>query len=235
MSHHLSTPPRDPVARRRRAALAGVLVFVLVVTSVVGTALVLGVGGTGSPGVAAPATVTVTATPDAEPTREPRKERPDPGPAPEPSSPDRLVIPAVGIDAPVVPIQNDGTELAPPADPDVVGWWTGSALPGAVFGQTVVTGHTVHTGGGAMSAIEALSEGDRVVLRAEGSRMVYRVTLVIDISKEGVAEYASGLFGQQRVDPEGARLMLVTCTDWDGSEWQSNIVTFAEPVGLKAA
>jgi len=143
-------------------------------------------------------------------------------------APVRLVVPSVGIDAPVVPIETstDGV-LAPPADVDTVGWWQRSAEPGARTGQVLVTGHSVHDGDGAMDEMGGVEAGDQVRLRRGGKTALYRTTAVAVYSKAEVAERAPKLFGQDR---GRGRLVLVTCTDWNGEDYESNIIVFADPV-----
>jgi protein SCO1/2 len=62
--------------------------------------------------------------------------------------PERLLIPSIKVDAPVVPIEMDRKTrvLSPPADVKEVGWWTRSAHPGAESGQALITGHSVRLG-----------------------------------------------------------------------------------------
>jgi sortase (surface protein transpeptidase) len=143
-------------------------------------------------------------------------------------APDRLVVPSVGIDAPVVPIETstDGV-LAPPADVDTAGWWQRSAEPGARAGQVLVTGHTVHDGDGSMDAMGGVTAGDRVRLRSGGQTALYRATAVAEYSRAEVADQARKLFGQDRGH---GRLVLVTCADWNGEDYESNIIIFADPV-----
>jgi LPXTG-site transpeptidase (sortase) family protein len=142
--------------------------------------------------------------------------------------PDRLVVPSVGIDAPVVPIETstDGV-LTPPADVDTAGWWQRSAEPGARAGQVLVTGHTVHDGDGSMDAMGGVKAGDRVRLRSGHQTAVYRAGAVAVYSRGEVAEQARELFGQDRGH---GRLVLVTCADWNGEDYESNIIVFADPV-----
>ena len=81
-------------------------------------------------------------------------------PMASPAKPVRLVIPALKIRAPVKAIEvNDTQVLDPPRNPRDVGWWKRSARPGAAQGQTVLTGHTVHTGGGVMDHLGKLHRG----------------------------------------------------------------------------
>jgi sortase (surface protein transpeptidase) len=143
-------------------------------------------------------------------------------------APDRLVVPSVGIDAPVTPIETstDGV-LTPPADVDTAGWWQRSAEPGARRGQVLVTGHTVQDGDGSMDAMGGVTAGDRIRLRSGGQTALYRATAVAEYSKAEVAEQARKLFGQDRGH---GRLVLVTCADWNGEDYESNIIVFADPV-----
>ena len=142
--------------------------------------------------------------------------------------PDEILVPSIDIEAPLTPIElaSDGV-LTPPADTDVVGWWDGSAEPGAGKGQTVVTGHTVSTGGGVMNELPRLDVGALVRIREEGKLVDYRTTGVFKLSKEEVARLAPSLFGQ---DSGKGRLVLVTCTDYTDGDYASNIIVWAEPV-----
>jgi LPXTG-site transpeptidase (sortase) family protein len=149
----------------------------------------------------------------------------------EPAVPVRLVIPAIDLRAPVLPIEmNQQGVLHPPDDVSEVGWWRRSAKPGAHKGQTVLTGHTVSSGGGVMDALGDLEPGDRVRVRSPKGTLIYETTRVRDYSTEEVAEHAHDLFGQDR---EKGRLVLVTCTDWDGEEYRSNTIVFADPIGAR--
>jgi hypothetical protein len=144
----------------------------------------------------------------------------------EPGAPRRLVVPALSIDAPVVPIGAPGGVLTPPADPQVLGWWADGARPGAGRGSALVTGHTVHTGGGAMDDLEQLGRGDRVWMSTDASRIGYSVRRVSVLGKGELAERAEELFDQG----VPGRLVLITCEDWNGEEYLSNVVVTAVPV-----
>ncbi len=148
-----------------------------------------------------------------------------------PAVPTRLVVPALKIRARVTPIEvNDQAVLDPPSDPSKVGWWRRSARPGATRGQTVLTGHTVHTGGGVMDDLGKLHKGQRVKIVTAKGTMVYRTTRVVTWSKARLAKRAENLFSQQRSD---VRLVLITCTGWTGKDYTSNVVVFADPLGVR--
>lgn len=145
-----------------------------------------------------------------------------------PATPVQLVVPALDLRAPVVPIEvtSEGI-LYPPEDVDRVGWWKRSAKPGNEHGQTVLTGHTVTDGRGVMDRLGDLAAGARVRVRTREATLRYEVTRTVVYSRQKLTDRASQLFGQGRDEP---RLVLITCTDWDGDVYRSNIVVFAEPI-----
>ncbi len=149
-----------------------------------------------------------------------------------PAKPIELVVPALKIHASIKPIEvNAQNVLDPPEDVHQVGWWRRSVRPGNDHGQTVLTGHTVHTGGGVMNGLAQLHPGNVVRVVTPKGTMVYRTTKVMTLSKAQLARRSTALFGQGR---DSNRLVLVTCTGWTGSTYTSNVVAFAEPLGVRA-
>lgn len=142
--------------------------------------------------------------------------------------PDQIIVPSIKVEAPLVPIElaSDGV-LTPPADTDVVGWWDGSAEPGSGEGQTVVTGHTVSTGGGVLNALPKVDVGAVIQVRDEGKLVDYRATGVFKLTKEEVAAAKNTLFGQ---GSQGGRLVIVSCTDYKDGDYESNVIVWADPV-----
>jgi LPXTG-site transpeptidase (sortase) family protein len=138
-----------------------------------------------------------------------------------------IEVPSVKIKAPVVPIELEGDVLNPPADVKKVGWWQRSAQPGATDGQSLLTGHAVHTGGGVMNRLGDVKRGASVTIRSKDKSASFIVQRVFVWSKEDVAEHSEDLF---EPDIHGRRLVLVTCADWDGTGWDSNVIVFAQPV-----
>lgn len=158
---------------------------------------------------------TVETTPaEALPTREPGA-----------GAPHRVVIGALGIDVPVVPIRLEVNTLVPPSDPQSLGWWDQGAVPGAMWGSAIITGHTVHTGGGAMDNLETLVPGDELFVRTTRGSIAYSVRRVEVYGKERVSRAATHIFSQR----VRGRLVLVTCEDWDGTGYRSNVVVVARP------
>lgn len=150
-----------------------------------------------------------------------------------PAKPTQLVVPAIGLRAPIVPIEvaPDGV-LTPPVDVSQVGWWKRSARPGSTSGQTLVTGHTVHNGGGVMDRLGEVRPGELVQIRTPKGTVDYRATKVFVYTRAELAEHADQLFGQKR---KNNRLVLVTCTAWDGKEYDANIIVFADPLGVRTS
>jgi LPXTG-site transpeptidase (sortase) family protein len=137
-----------------------------------------------------------------------------------------VLIGSLGIDAPVLRIATDGTTLEPPPDPQDLGWWAQGAPPGAAIGSALITGHTVHDGGGALDDLEMLRPGAEIRVRTMDGLIRYVAESVEVFDKDTIARKAPQLFSQQ-VD---GRLVLVTCEDWDGTGYRSNVVVTAVPV-----
>lgn len=148
-------------------------------------------------------------------------------PDPVTSNPDRIVVPDLGVDAPVVPITADDGVLVPPGDPGQIGWWSAGARPGASTGTAVLTGHTVSSGGGAFDDLDLMVPGQRVRIDSGAASTDYVVRSVTVYLKQSLAEHAAAIFDQS----VPGRVALVTCEDWNGSVYLSNAVVIAEPTG----
>jgi sortase (surface protein transpeptidase) len=201
-----------------------------------GTALAVAGAALLAAGVVAWARPVTGGTPEAGPARqaqvagsgdEAAGPTPEPVVAPtSPGAPRRVLIPALDVAARVVPVRTVGDTLVPPSDPGELGWWADGARPGAARGSALVAGHTVHTGGGALQDLESLTAGQRVLVRTSRARLVYEVTSVHVYDKGRIARDAERLFSQG----VPGRLVLVTCEDWDGTRFLSNVVAVATPV-----
>lgn len=169
------------------------------------------------------------AVPEPQPSIAPPTPQPTrrPPPVPVPGLPERLVIPRLGVDSAVVPITAPGGVLTPPGDAQQVGWWSDGAQPGAAQGSALVTGHTLSRGGAALQDLETLTPGDRITVRTGQGRIVYRVQGVQTFSKGSVADQAQELFSQSAP----GRLVVITCEDYNGSIYLSNVVVTAMPLG----
>jgi LPXTG-site transpeptidase (sortase) family protein len=145
-------------------------------------------------------------------------------PSPFAGRPTGLVVPALGVDAPVLPISAPGGVLLPPSNPQMLGWWQDGAVPGAARGGALITGHTVHTGGGAFDDLETLRRGDALQVVTTRGRIPYVVSDVTIYPKSTLAHDAQRIFSQS----VPGRLVLITCEDWNGVAYLSNAVVIAD-------
>lgn len=167
---------------------------------------------------AAAPTPTLSDTPTEQPTPEP-EEQPLEGPY-------TVRIPEIGVDAPVVSIEvNADRVLVPPRELSVVGWWSDGAAPGSARGSAVLVGHSARAGGGVFDDVGDLQAGDTIEVAGESDALTYEVESVEVLSKADLARNAEEIFDQS----SAGRLVVITCEDFDGTTWRSNIVTIATP------
>ena len=100
----------------------------------------------------------------------------------------------------MVPIKATGGVLVPPGDPTTLGWWAAGARPGDRRGSALMTGHTVHDGGGALDDLERLTSGDQVTVSVASGPIRYVVSSVRTYSKGSLADHAP-----RPVQPGGPR------------------------------
>jgi len=170
----------------------------------------------------------VTSAPNGRPLSS-TSSRPDVGPPVVVEPPTALAIPALRVQATVVPVDSSGEILGVPADPAQVGWWTGSAPPGAASGTVVIDGHidSATTGPGAFYQLADLHIDDLLIITTTtGDRRNYAVT--------GRRTYlkANGLPPDLFATTGPPRLVLITCGgsfDRSTGSYSHNIVVFATP------
>ncbi|UUZ59179.1 sortase domain-containing protein [Nocardioides sp. B-3] len=92
-------------------------------------------------------------------------------------------------------------------------------------GSALFTGHTVHGGGGALDDLERVRAGRDVIVHTDRGVIDYVVRSVRVPDKDVIAQRAGSLFSQG----VRGRLILVTCEDWDGEGYRSNVVVIAVP------
>ncbi|CAL9639949.1 class F sortase [Streptomyces sp. NPDC057838] len=141
--------------------------------------------------------------------------------------PDRVRIPAIQVDAPMIPVglDPDGWVGAPPPeDPNLAGWFTGAVTPGEK-GTAVVVGHVDNQQGPAVFyGLGALKKGNRVeVARQDGRTAVFEIY--------GVEVFEKDDFPGDRVyaSKGAAELRVITCgggfSEQEG--YAGNVVAFA--------
>ncbi|WP_330309182.1 MULTISPECIES: class F sortase [unclassified Streptomyces] len=155
-------------------------------------------------------------------------------PAPLPYSvADRIRIPAIQVDAPVMPVglDVDGWVGAPPPDnPNLAGWFTGAVSPGEK-GTAVIVGHVDNMQGPAVFyGLGALKKGNRIeVPRKDGKTAVFEIY--------GIEVFAkSGFPGDRVYSSKGApELRVITCGGGFSKQhgYDGNVVVFARLVEVR--
>lgn len=146
--------------------------------------------------------------------------------------PNRIEIPKIHANAPIVPVGTTNGELVVPLDPRTVGWWRYGAKPGATVGSAILAGHINYAGvTGSMAEIGRLSPGDRIfVFGKQNADRRHEVEFTVT----GVRTYHKThlpykqIFDQKSV----GRIVIVTCGgpfDASTGNYLDNIVVFAVP------
>jgi LPXTG-site transpeptidase (sortase) family protein len=137
-------------------------------------------------------------------------------PAVVPLIPDRIVIPKIELDAPVIPaveemVEMDGVEYLQFLAPDeyAAGWHTNSASLGEP-GNTVLNGHhNVH--GEVFGRLVELNPGDKIYVYSGSNFFEFLVSNVL-ILKERDVDLSTRLENARWIEPsDDVRLTLVTC------------------------
>jgi hypothetical protein len=221
----------EPCRRRApRGALPALVALLLLVAGC----------GVASGGTAAPrATTRPRGTPT--PVHLPVQYAPTPTPLPPELAPVRLLVPKMGLDAPIMSVGTDasGAMVAPraadPRDPiwSAVYWWDLGVQPGQV-GNAVIAGHVnrIDASPSTFTRLNWLAPGDHIqVVTAGGQSLTFVVT-----SKETplIAEHDPGdpafirVFGPSLTP----NLNLITCWgDWIGNTFDRRLVVHSTLVG----
>ncbi|MEV0596809.1 class F sortase [Nonomuraea cavernae] len=146
----------------------------------------------------------------------------------QPSTPVRIVISKLGVNAPVksVGLAKNGTIQVPPADnPNLAGWYRNMSTPGEV-GPAVILGHKdTRTRSAVFSRVHELRHGDTIeVKRQDGTTAVFTVG--------GVEQASKQTFPTQRVygDQANAQLHLITCGgtyNRNTGHYTDNVIVYA--------
>jgi hypothetical protein len=133
-----------------------------------------------------------------------------------------LTAPALGIDAPVVPVSTgrDGV-LHPPANIREVGRWIGGAEVGDLDGTVVLTGHldSRSKGRGALYSLGTARPGQQVSV----GDVAYEIAAIRSYDKRALPTDVWATDGQHR-------LVIITCGGaFTGGHYEKNTVVYALP------
>jgi len=185
------------------------------------------VPGQGAPaiviGPTAAAAATALSGPRVEPTGVPTPSRP--------SAPVRLVVPSLGISAPVVEVGwhlNQTTEGVLGEWDTVtgaVGFLRGSADPGST-GNCVLAGHSSNTGNSSLSELYRIPIGNLIVLyNAAGSDYTYVIEEILSVDETGATVEERRQHARLLDPTDQPVLTVVTC--WPAWSYTSRIVVRA--------
>ncbi|GAA3815656.1 class F sortase [Streptomyces chiangmaiensis] len=145
----------------------------------------------------------------------------------------RVRIPAIQVDAPVVPVGLDMSgwvSAPPPESPNLAGWFTGGVSPGEK-GTAVIVGHVDNKDGPAVFyGLGALKRGDRVEVRR-----LDRKTAVFEIYGNEVFD-KTHFPGDRVYGSKGTpELRVITCGGGFSEEhgYAGNVVVFARMVEVR--
>lgn len=178
------------------------------------------------PPTATPAPAAEMATPP-PPTPAPVPTPTPPGP-PANAPPDRIVIPAIGLDAPVVPVGWELTEegLVWQVADYAVGWHDTSAYPGHE-GNIVLSGHH-NIKGQVFRYLINLEPGDEVILYVGETAYRYLVAEKHLLEEKGMPEEVRRRNARWITATEDERLTLVTC--WPYTSNTHRLIVVARPL-----
>ncbi|HOG46275.1 MAG TPA: sortase [Anaerolineae bacterium] len=179
--------------------------------------------------------------PPSEPSSPTPRATPSPIPSPSPTParpratrpPTRIVAPAIGLDARVVPMEYktvdlDGLPVTQWQLPDYdAGFHSGSACPGN-SGNTVLSGHN-NLGGEVFRHLADLRAGDKIILYVGRTAFHYTVSMKLIVPEKSMptdVRLANASFIGPTSDE---RLTLVTCWPYTGNTHR--VIVVALPAG----
>jgi sortase family protein len=149
-------------------------------------------------------------------------------PQPRGPRPSGLRIPAIAVDAPVIPVGVEGGATEIPSDVLTIGWYRFGPSPGE-HGSSVLMGHVDSgaQGPGTFFHLVDIGAGDEIgVVMSDGTLRRF----VVDARRQyPKTELPDWIF--RRSGP--ATLTLVTCGgafDWASGHYVDNVVVFATPM-----
>lgn len=154
-------------------------------------------------------------------------------PALAPSPPDRIRIPSIRVDAPLMGLgltRSGSLDVPPAAKKNLAGWYEAGTTPGET-GTAIVAGHVDNSEGPAVFySLGALKKGARIeVERRDGSVAVFTV--------DAVEVYRADAFPDEKVYGAAGRpeLRVITCGGGYSRDtgYQGNVVVFAHLTGAR--
>ncbi len=184
----------------------------------------VGPGGTGQP-----LTQAVASAPPPLPSQ-------PPAPAMQPSSPKRLIVARLGINAPIKSVGTEkggAIETPPIGNPNLVGWYRGGPTAGEA-GPAVMLGHKDTTTRSAVfTRLHEIQYGDTIeVIRMDGTVAIFTVGGVEQANKQTFP--TNRVYGPR----DNAELRLITCGgtyNRNTGHYVDNVIVYATMTGTRLA
>ncbi|GAA3422934.1 class F sortase [Streptosporangium sandarakinum] len=170
----------------------------------------------------------------APPTAPPPTPALPPAPPMQPSTPVRVVIPKLGVNAPIrsVGLDRQGAiEVPPIGKPNLVGWYRSGPTAGEA-GPAIMLGHKdTRSGSAVFSRLDEIRNGDLIeVHRKDGVIAMFTVG--------GLEQAEKSVFPTQRVygRSRDAQLHLITCGgtyDRNTGHYTDNVIVYATMTGTR--
>lgn len=154
-------------------------------------------------------------------------------PTPLPAIPTRIVIPVLGVDAPVVPVsaivtEVEGRKYSTWAVPDMyAAGWHDSSAPLGVPGNTVLNGHNT-THGEVFRELYRLQAGDSIIVYAGEVPYTYTVSSVLMLPEAGQPIEVRLENARYILPTEDERLTLVTCHPYGSLRYRLVVIALPD-------
>jgi sortase A len=151
-------------------------------------------------------------------------------PTPDGTPPERVVIPRLGLDAPVEPVGMAPSDLAP----GVVEWevpdhraagWLNTSAAFAMAGNTVLDGHH-NIRGEVFRDLWTLQAGDEIVLYAGSQARRYVVREVLILPEKNQPLNVRLANARYLLPTDDERLTLVTCWPYENNTHRTVVIAF---------
>ncbi len=151
---------------------------------------------------------------------------PSPTPTPVPYPPTRILIPRVGIDAPITPttwaVGEGGVPIWLVPDAPYAGWHQGSATPG-MPGNTVINGHNWPENG-VFRFLHQVQVGDLIVLYSDRVPFLYEVQEILLLKEAGQPLEVRQANARYIQPTDDERVTLVTCHPYGSTRYRLIVI-----------
>jgi sortase A len=147
--------------------------------------------------------------------------------------PTRIVIPVIGVDAPVVPVSWHTLEVAGQAQaawevPDMyAAGWHETSVPLGIPGNTVLNGHNT-TNGEVFRDLYTLENGDVIIVYTDNTLYTYAVAKVLILPEADQPLEVRQKNARYIMPTDDERLTLVTCHPY--GSLRNRLIVVARPV-----